>query len=96
MTKRIIIKVDPIRNQLGVIQDHGYGDVLVGPMETDQGTAYFYKIGPYISKNPYANSASAWYDARRPQRITLDGELEPDLETEASNMREAELCYATA
>jgi hypothetical protein len=51
------------------------GKIEVGP--TDDGT-YRYRIADKLSQHPYHNAASAWFDARRPQRVTDDGFLVPD------------------
>lgn len=93
MPKRIIFR--PGRNQIGVIQGHGYSDIEMRSM----GDGVAYKIGPYHSKAVYHNTAQAWYDAIRPQRITFAHLLVPDLATEADNARlyqEGRLagCYA--
>jgi len=83
MSKRIIFR--PGNGQIGVIQGHNYSEIEVGPVDTDHGTVYRYKIGPYLSKHEYANPASARYDAIRPQRITLARQLVPDVITEADH-----------
>jgi hypothetical protein len=46
------------------------------------GDGYCYQIGDYVSARRYANSQSAWRDARRPQRIRPYGRIEPDIECE--------------
>ncbi len=78
MSKRIMFR--PGEDQIGLIQDHGFSDIKVGP---DNGGSYRYKIGPYFSAEKYHNSVSAWFDARRPQRITFAHLLVPDLVTES-------------
>lgn len=52
-------------------------DIEVGPVAGSHGDSYFYRIGAYLSKNSYANSQSALHDARRPQRLTSNGRIEP-------------------
>jgi len=50
--------------------------IKVGPL----GDSYVYRIGNRISESKYYNSASAWADARRPQRVNAKGRLEPDVD----------------
>lgn len=52
-----------------------HAPIEVGP---DGSGSYRYRIGGYLSKHPYHNSASAWFDARRVQVVTDDGFLVPD------------------
>ena len=52
-------------------------EIRVGPVDTPNGVSYVYRIGNRISEY-YHNAASAWQDARRPQRVNASGYLEPD------------------
>ena len=56
------------------------GEIKVGP---DGSGSYRYgiEVAPgrlILSKHPYHNAASAWFDARRVQFVTDDGFLVPD------------------
>jgi len=56
------------------------GEIKVGP---DGSGSYRYgiEVSPgqlIISKHHYHNAASAWFDARRMQVVTVDGFLVPD------------------
>ncbi len=53
-------------------------DTRVGPIDTPFGVTYVYRIGDQLSEAAYANAASAWHDARRPQYVNGDGRLEPE------------------
>ncbi len=53
--------------------------IKVGPLPSG---SYVYRIGNRLSESKYANSASAWHDARRPQRVNANGNLEPDVESD--------------
>lgn len=53
------------------------GDVFVGPIDTVNGPTFVYRVGGYRSEATYTNSASAWHDARRPQRVNRDDRLVP-------------------
>lgn len=58
----------------------GHATIIPGPIEVgpaDDGT-YRYLIAGHLSQHPYHNAASAWFDARRPQRVTSEGFLVPD------------------
>ncbi len=50
--------------------------IKVGPLSGSE--SYVYRIGNRISEAKYHNAASAWADARRPQRVNTNGRLEPD------------------
>lgn len=50
--------------------------IRVGPLSGSE--SYVYRIGNRISEAKYHNAASAWADARRPQRVNANGRLEPD------------------
>jgi hypothetical protein len=53
------------------------------PIKVSQaGGSYYYQIGDCVSARRYADSQSAWHDARRPQRIRPDGRIEPAIELE--------------
>ena len=51
------------------------GSAEVGPADDGR---YYYRIAGKLSQHGYHNSASAWYDARRPQRVTAEDRLVPD------------------
>lgn len=51
--------------------------IRVGPVETNHGTVYRYMVGRYLSEHEYHNAASAEHDAKRRQRITALGTIEP-------------------
>lgn len=59
---------------------HSSDHIEVGPVDTPNGVSYFYKVNGKLSKNGYANSASATHDAIKPQKEDSNGRLEPDTE----------------
>jgi len=60
--------------------------IAVGPVGYG---SYAYRINGRVSVHRYANQASAWMDARRPQLVREDGHLEPDHQAESRAERDA-------
>lgn len=73
----------PSTERLGFIKADSETAIKVGPV----GNSYVYQIGAYFSKSLYHNAVSARFDARRLQRITWAGELEP-----VPELKDADTC----